>query len=195
LERTFDLVLIDATNPFGGNHLLPAGLLREPVKNLRRADAFVITRSDEIADISPICRRLQQINPKVPIFSGRHGYDEIKSVATHQSVALDVLKDQRLLEVSGIANPASFHRLLRGLNLPVVHYLDFPDHHWYTEQDLSNMQRIISTHHIESIITTEKDEVKLLRHVDILNVPIYGMAIRLEVCPGEEFEKLLLDIV
>jgi len=195
LERTFDLVLIDATHPFGGNYVLPAGLLREPFENLVRAHAFVITRSDEIADISPICQRLTQINPEVPIFKGIHVYDEIRKVNTDESVTIEKLKDRRILGVSGLANPASFHRLLNNLDLTIVKYLDFSDHHWYTEQDVHNICRIISEHHIDAVMTTEKDEAKLLLYSDSLEVMVYIMTIKIEVQPEKEFENLLLSLV
>jgi len=45
-KRDLDIVCIDATNPFGGSRMLPAGTLREPPKNLARANAVIITRSD-----------------------------------------------------------------------------------------------------------------------------------------------------
>src|SRR4051794_35567561 len=47
LQRDFDLVLIDATTPFGYEHVLPRGLLREPLSGLSRASAFLLTRVDQ----------------------------------------------------------------------------------------------------------------------------------------------------
>ena len=195
LHRTFDLVLIGATNPFGGNYLLPAGFLREPVENLARAHAFVITRSDEIEDISPICQRLKQINPDIPIFKGRHVCDEIRKAGTDERIEIEMLKGKRLLGVSGLANPASFHHLLDKLGIAVIKYLDFPDHHWYTEQDVYEMHQTITAYAIEAIITTEKDEAKLSLHPDILEVPIYIMTITIDVQPEREFENVLLGIL
>ncbi len=195
LDRTFDLVLIDATNPFGGEYLLPAGFLREPVKHLARAHAFVITRSDEVDDITPIEQRLHQLNPGAPIFKGVHTCDEIKQAGTGESVEIDAFKEMRLLAVSGLGNPASFHRLLDSLQLPIIKHLDFPDHHWYTKRDASTIGRIISDHHIDAVVTTEKDETKLSPHSNILGVSCYVMTITLEIQPKEEFENLLLNIV
>jgi tetraacyldisaccharide 4'-kinase len=194
LERTCDLVLIDATSPFGGEYLLPAGFLREPLENLARAHAFMITRSDEVADISPIRQRLHQINPNSPIFTGSHICDGLKKAGTDEQLAIETLKGQRLLGVSGLANPASFHRLLTQLGLTIAKFLDFPDHHWYTEQDAHTIRRIISEHHIDALMTTEKDETKLSLHSDMLDVPIYVMTITIEVQPKKEFENFVLNI-
>ncbi|MGA7783264.1 MAG: tetraacyldisaccharide 4'-kinase, partial [Candidatus Acidiferrales bacterium] len=64
LARDADIVLIDATDPFGGGHLLPAGLLREPKSALSRADIIVITRSEQALAVETIVRR----NTRAPIF-------------------------------------------------------------------------------------------------------------------------------
>lgn len=194
LERTFDLVLIDATNPFGGGYMLPAGLLREPLNNFSRAHAFVITRSDEISDISPICQRLRQLNPEAPIFKGIHVYEKIKRADTDEPIEIDVLKGKRILGVSGLANPSSFHRLLDSLGLTVAKYFDFPDHHWYTEQDIRDIRRAILTHQLDGMMTTEKDMVKLLRYRDMLEVPVYVIAITLDIQPHQEFKDLLINL-
>ena len=68
------MVLIDATRPFGGGYMLPAGLLREPLHNLCRAHAFVITRSDEVEDITPIEKGLRALKPDIPIFTACHAF-------------------------------------------------------------------------------------------------------------------------
>lgn len=195
LARTLDLVLIDATNPFGGDHLLPAGLLREPRHHLRRAHAFVITRSDEVADIEFICQQLHAISPDVPIFTGVHEYDGIRKIATSEYIRHGILNTQRLLAVSGLGNPESFHRLLKKCGLHLVHTLDFPDHHWYSEQDAITIRQVLIEHNIDAVITTEKDETKLAQYSHTLGVPCYVMTIRLHIQPEKEFEERLLDSI
>jgi tetraacyldisaccharide 4'-kinase len=195
LERACDIVLIDATNPFGGGYLLPAGLLREPLRNLARAHAFVITRSDEIADVEPLRQQLQALNPQAPIFTAQHRFDGIRNATTGESVELTTLKYQRLLAVSGLGNPASFHWLLNEIGLARGYTLDFPDHHWYSEQDIDAINRTLQEHKLAAIITTEKDEVKLLPHADRLNAPVYTVTISMHVEPQEEFGKLTMGSV
>jgi tetraacyldisaccharide 4'-kinase len=191
LERTLELVLIDATNPFGGEYLLPAGFLREPLKNLRRADAFLITRSDEIEDLSPIASRLQQINPHAPIFTGTHTYDEIRKIGTGEAVALEHFNHQRLLALCGLGNPESFQRLLNTLQLQPVTHLDFPDHHCYTLNDITRIQQIITDQQLTSVITTEKDEAKLLPYLEKVKVAISIVTITLDIQPRQQFENFL----
>ena len=194
LERTCDLVLIDATNPFGGDYLLPAGFLREPVENLARAHAFLITRSDEIDDTSEIEQQLRQFNPHVPIFKGIHALDEIQDTVTGETLTVGALQRKRLLVVSGLGNPASFHRLLTTQGLAIAKHLDFPDHHWYTEQDAHEIRHIAAEDHIDALVTTEKDKVKLLSYSSLLQIPCYVITIQLEIHPKETFEKFVLDV-
>lgn len=193
LRRDLDLVLIDATNPFGGGYLLPAGFLREPLDHLRRARAFVITRSNEAPDIAPILRRLQQITPDGRIFTGAHALDVIRPIASDSPVDLTSLRRKRLLAVSGLGNPRSFHALLNGQGLTMVSHLDFPDHHWYTEQDIEGIRRLVTQKQIDAIMTTEKDEAKLLPYFQGLGV-CYVATIRLDIQPEKEFEQFLLNI-
>ena len=52
LARDLDVVLLDATDPFGQGRLFPRGLLREPASSLRRADAVLVSRCDQVAESS-----------------------------------------------------------------------------------------------------------------------------------------------
>ena len=196
LRRDLDLVLIDATNPFGGEYLLPAGFLREPLDHLRRAQAFVITRSNEVHDVAPISRRLQQIAPDASIFTGIHALDVIRPMASSSPVKLTSLRGKRVLAVSGLGNPQSFHALLSGHGLHVVSHLDFPDHHWYTTKDIERIRQIAAQEKIDAIITTEKDEVKLACLLgNSETIPYYIAAIRLRIQPEDVFERFLLKFI
>lgn len=205
LARTFDIVLIDATNPFGGGSMLPAGFLREPLVNLARADAFIITRSDEVEDVTFIEQQLRKYNRNAPIFRGVHAFERIAEVKTvhnsgFQETADDSphplfpeirCSDKRLLAVSGLANPQSFLRLLDSIGLPIVEHLDFPDHHWYTQQDAETISQLITQYGIEAIITTEKDQTKL-SNVCSFDIPVYAVGIRMNIHPKPQFIHSLL---
>jgi tetraacyldisaccharide 4'-kinase len=191
LSRNCDIVLVDATNPFGGGCLLPAGFLREPLANLRRAHAIVITRSNEAENIEPLRRQLQRLTPEAPVFTARHVFDGVHEAITGECIEIEHLRTCRLLAVSGLANPASFHRLLHGLDIPIIQTLDFPDHHWFSETDFERIRHTLANQHLDAVVTTEKDEVR----IDILaeHVPIYAVAIALHVQPDTEFTEFLLS--
>lgn len=191
LRRDCDLVLIDATNPFGGGRVLPAGFLREPVNHLARASAFVITRSDEVADCAPIVATLRRLNSAAPVFFGVHAFDALHRLDENKPADISTLREKRLLAVCGLGNPASFHRLIRGCGLMLAATLDFPDHHWYAEEDIQNINAMIRQYEIDGVFTTEKDEPKLQRYTQALDAACYAMAITMNMTPTDKFEQWL----
>ena len=195
LRRDCDLALIDATNPFGGGHILPAGFLREPLTHLARSSAFVITRSDEVADCAPLVETLRRINPAAPVFYGVHAFDAIHRPGQRESIAISDLQKKRLLAVCGLGNPASFHRLIRGCGLTLAATLDFPDHHWYAEADIQAINATIRQDAIDAVVTTEKDEPKLQRHLRMLQAECFVMAIQMEFAPTAQFAQNILSSV
>ena len=193
LRRDCDLVLIDATQPFGGGRLLPAGLLREPLAHLARASAFLITRSDEVRDCAAIVETLRWFNPAAPIFFGVHAFESLRAAGGEERVSLDDLRGKRLFAVCGLGNPASFHRLLRSCGLEAQATLDFPDHHDYTARDAEIIASGVAKDRLDAIITTEKDEHKLLPYLRSLNTPCRVAAVRMEIQPIQAFRRLLAD--
>ena len=71
-KRDLDIVCIDATNPFGGGKMLPAGRLREPLGNLKRADVIVITRANLVDDLTDLKCEISQLAPAKPIFNAEN---------------------------------------------------------------------------------------------------------------------------
>jgi tetraacyldisaccharide 4'-kinase len=72
LERDENILLIDATNPFGNGHLIPRGLLREPLRAMARATAIILTHCDQAADLSPVLAQVKALAPHAPIRRTRH---------------------------------------------------------------------------------------------------------------------------
>lgn len=159
LDRDLDIVLVDATDPFGRGHLLPAGRLREPLSALREADALIITRSDQHSTAGVI-ERLQKLAPRVPIFTAKHAPAGLVSLVDSTRQPAGSVRGRRWLAVAGIARPQAFTQTLTGLGAEVVGTLAFPDHHWYSEAD---RRRILQHGHDlkAEVITTSKDAVRL----------------------------------
>jgi tetraacyldisaccharide 4'-kinase len=171
LHRDFDLVLIDASNPFGFDHVLPWGLLREPLGGLARADAFLVTHSE-----LPLSRQAAEILARYgkPIFRCRH-------VLTNVSE----LNGKKVFAFCGIGNPAAFDRQIESAGMIRIGSHWFGDHHHYSAGDL-RMLREISTG-AEMLVTTQKDAVKLPKN----DLPIFiaELAIQFEA----DDESGLLD--
>lgn len=136
LYRDADLVLLDATDPFGGGHLLPRGRLREPLTALRRAHAILLSRADQACGLTGLRRRLEEMAPGIPQILTRHRPTGIAELAGGVARPPEWLRGRRVLAVSGIANPAAFHRTLTDLGAVLSGALAFPDHHPYGADDL-----------------------------------------------------------
>lgn len=163
LDRDLDIVLLDCRSPFGNGLVLPAGPLREPISNLGRADAFVITHAGKYPDARPLKDELQRLFPGVPVFVCRHKMKGITLKRGEPAVPLETLSDCKAVAFAGIAGPEGFFSELRKAGLNICERLSFPDHHRYTARDFSKIFLCASDHGAEVIITTSKDAVRIPR--------------------------------
>ncbi len=194
LARDIDIVLIDASNPFGYEHVLPRGLLREPLSGLQRADIIVLTKVDQVAPgiVSGIRKRLTQMIPNIPVYETTHKpqfmytLDEWANGSVGASV--DAYKEQRIMAVSGIGNPQSFTQTLTDVGYNVVHTLPFGDHHDFSNDDVVEIWKQAFAHQADAICITEKDAVKLsqLHAIEDLKIPILVLSIGIEFVSGKQ---------
>ena len=162
LARDVNIVLVDATNPFGGGYLLPAGRLREPRSALARADLIVITRSDYTPAVQAAIRHYSA----APIFNARPQLDSICPVdALASSIspadAPEKLRGEKLFAFCGIGNPSAFVEDLRGWGFSVAGSNFFPDHHRYSWQDVQHIEAAAREAGATALICTEKDKFNL----------------------------------
>jgi len=162
LARDIDIITMDATRPFGFDHVLPRGYLREPLSALNHADLILLTRVDQCEGLDFVRDRLARIAPSVPIFESVHEPRSLRSLDTHQEMGLNAIRDRDVLAVCGIANPLSFVRTLQSLGPAKVTLLSFPDHHKYPPSSIEKIKRRAVELDVDIIVTTEKDAPKLL---------------------------------
>ena len=167
LEREIDLVLIDVTNPFGGDALIPLGQLREPLSGLARASAFVLTRTAQNGNYESIKERLKQWNPQAPVFSSRLEPVGAVYAATEDVAPLDALRKRRAVAFCGLGNPDSFWRDLENLGIILAECIRFQDHHHYSSEDVERVATSAQQHRAHILITTEKDIVNLVHALDV----------------------------
>ena len=174
LRRDLDIVTIDATRPFGSTglttggcgHLLPRGLLREPVSALRRAHVVVITRSDQASaeDVARIEARVRKHLPPTGLLLHAVHVPTALVTMDGRSESPDVLNGADVFAFCGLANPAAFYRTLADLGARVVAARDYPDHHAYDEADVADIieaSRAAGGGAALRIVTTSKDFVKV----------------------------------
>jgi 3-deoxy-D-manno-octulosonic-acid transferase len=161
LARALDIVLVDALRPFGGGCLFPLGRLREPLQGLRRADMFLITRS-EISDLPrAIESALRCYNPKAPVFCARVGPRAWVEHSTGREFPVAERPFERAGVICGLGNPLSFRRTLESLGVVAVDWVEFPDHHRYRPDELRRVAQQAATRGATVLVTTEKDAMNL----------------------------------
>ncbi|HEY9791322.1 MAG TPA: tetraacyldisaccharide 4'-kinase [Candidatus Obscuribacterales bacterium] len=166
IARNQDVILIDYNDELENDHLLPAGRLREPLSGLARANWIVITKLPADVDQERM-RRLQSVAmryaPGAQISACRMVADVLKPFAySDVTLGAATVRNTRVFAFCAIARPESFLDQLRGIGANVMGYKWFPDHHWYTHQDIETIAREYKSVGAEMVITTQKDAVKLL---------------------------------
>ncbi len=216
--RDFDLVLVNATNPFGYGHVLPRGLLREPLSGLKRADAILITRADQVEDLERgrIKQVIRRYNPDVPIYCARHALTGIlldgnaektlrrqsptlrlqgeRAYDAHASEAfasLGKLATPHVFAFAGIGDPAGLSVQLRQFATNYVGDHWFADHHAYSTDDLAMLDAKARDAGANLLLTTEKDWAKI-RHLDrsSLSTPIGRIAMAIRFMEDDEARLL-----
>jgi tetraacyldisaccharide 4'-kinase len=183
LRGQLNLLLVDKTNPFGNHHLLPRGILREPVKHLRRASFVFITKSDGQAD-DELRGIIHGRHPEVEIVECAHKPTHLESVNGGGRRPLTDLRGKRVAAFSGIAMPESFEKLLRELGAEICHNKRFLDHHRFTPEELDRFFARAQENQAELIVTTEKDAVRLPAELPN-HAPLYFLRLEIEILSGD----------
>ncbi|MFH1824688.1 MAG: tetraacyldisaccharide 4'-kinase [Candidatus Firestonebacteria bacterium] len=192
LYRDIDIVVIDATNPFGNGYLIPRGILRERIENLKEADIFFLTKVDGVENIKDLIKQLKEINDKVLIVESVYEPVELHDLFNwDEKYNINELKDKKILALSGIGNPSYFEKIVFKLGTKEVHPLRFLDHHNYTKEDVVFINKEASR--FDYVITTQKDSVKLSDSAsDSLIKKILVLKIKIKIIKGEkEFFEII----
>lgn len=161
-QRDLDIVCIDATNPFGNGRILPAGSLRESLTGLRRADAIVLTRSDQAGNLDEIEENIRKRNRTVPMFKARTtllGFAELNEFQADMRSVQSLNKP--FFAFTGIGRPEQFFASIKKNGISLSGDRSFADHHRFTQADVAALEDEAKLHRVEALITTAKDAVKL----------------------------------
>jgi tetraacyldisaccharide 4'-kinase len=182
LKGRLNLLLVDKTNPFGNGHLLPRGILREPVKHLRRASYVFLTKSNGQRD-PEIEELIRKHNPGVDVIECAHRPQHLQRVGADERRPLSFLKDKRVGAFSGIATPESFEHFLRELGANLLYTKRFLDHYRFTQEDLDLVFGQARAAGLEFLVTTEKDAVRLDEKLHF-PLPLYYLRLEIEIIRG-----------
>ncbi len=184
LQHRLDIVLVDRTNPFGNRRLLPRGILREPIRNLKRAGFIFITKSNGDG-ATELKQQLRRYNPHAEISECRHAAKHLQDLFTKERVPLDYIRGLPVAAVSGIASPKGFEDELIRLGATVLYHKRYTDHHRYSQQEIIDVINKGLQRGARIIVTTEKDAVRFPM-IERRDLPIFFLRVEIEMLSGAE---------
>lgn len=196
LARDLDIVLIDASEPFGYGHLLPRGLLREPLSSLRRAGAIVLTRANlASAEVKQNIRRIV----------ARHNQTAVWAEATFSpselqddrgaTQPLQELRSAKVFGFAAIGQPDNFRRSLQALSGKLIGFRSFPDHHQFSQVELRELVATAQSAAADVLVCTCKDLVKIPAG-GCSPMPLRAVRIETLLTTGRaDFEQLVRSIL
>jgi tetraacyldisaccharide 4'-kinase len=179
--RRHDVVLIDRQQPFGNEHLLPRGTLREPPSHLARAHTIFITKSD--GNTAELRERINRLNSTAAIIECVHQPLYFEDVFSGERQGLDFLTNKKVASLSGIAQPEGFEQSLVKLGGELAYSKRFADHHRFTQQEILNTINRSKKRGADVIITTQKDAVRFPK-IDRRDLPFYFMRVEIKIVSG-----------
>ena len=195
LHRDIDIVTIDATCPLGHGRMFPAGLLREPVAALKRVDAVVITRCDQVseAELSKLEEKIRQVNLNVIIARSIHKPIFAKST-NGKEIGIEQLKGKKIFAFCGIGNPQAFLDTIKNIGAEVVSFKIYDDHHHYSSDDATNIYKLANNLKAELILTTQKDRTKIpVSELIKKDIPMAYLVVEANFISGEDKLKGLIE--
>lgn len=207
LHRDLDLVLIDALEPFGCDHLLPRGFLREPLSALARADGIIVSRAnlvDESRRVEIVTRLRSHVGAawiaetaQRPMSLWCETVDDVASNAAARVSQLPVsrLRDARVAAFCGLGNPRAFYESLQQCGAKIVDFREYSDHFSYGPESELAIEKWVAGLAVDYVVCTLKDLVKLSAR-RFAQTPLTALMIGVEFTGGEEFlTKQLLRVL
>ncbi len=189
LKHSIEVVLVDATNPFGNGHMLPRGVLREPARHLKRADIIFLTKCR--GDTTEVIAEIRKYNQKAEIVECTHAPRALKDVWSREEYPLAWLEGRTLCTLSGIASPKGFENSLRHLGAKVVWCERYADHHRYDSSEVLYALNRTADMGADALVTTEKDAVRFPRF-ETTPVKCLYLRIAIEILKGSEnFQQII----
>lgn len=190
LRRQNDIVLIDANCPFGYGRILPAGLLREPLEGLKRADHIFITKAENLTEekYQELVDEIRLYNQEADILTCQYEPEKLISVHTEKESPVSLLKDLPIMVVTGIAQPDGFVKILEKQGANVVCKRFFPDHHRFRRYEIEEIYETAKNFGAQAVLVTEKDAVRFSKHagLEMSPPPVYYLKVALAIKKGEE---------
>lgn len=178
LHRDLDIILIDAVNPFGNGLVIPAGILREPVQGLKRAQIVILTHANEVdaSTLQSLRQTVSHLAPEAGVYTA--SYVPSGSItSTGQQLSLEQLSGKSGIAACGLGSPLSFFRTVQSAGIKVLDRVSYSDHHRFTQKDVDHLSLTAAEQRADVVIFSMKDWVKL----ETFKLPESFMALKAEL--------------
>ncbi|MEA3505961.1 MAG: tetraacyldisaccharide 4'-kinase [Elusimicrobiota bacterium] len=191
LARDKNIGVIDATDPFGGGALIPAGRLREPVSSLKRADSVVINRCGQAGNekLEKIKEKIYKIRKDLKIFTGVEKLKEFKELWGRRRTGASHFRGKKILALSGIGNPKGFYNLLESAGLNIECKFEYRDHYRWSDKELNEIASFAYREGLK-IIATQKDAARFSPGSGING---WEAVMKLEITEKNQWKKYLKE--
>ncbi|HEY7750979.1 MAG TPA: tetraacyldisaccharide 4'-kinase [Ignavibacteriaceae bacterium] len=196
IKRDLDILVIDqrflSDKNFFVQKLLPAGNMREPFKSIERADLVIHNR--KFMKDEPFPYKVSRHTKNKLLFKGYYKAISFIDLKLKTEFALEEFEGQKSLVVSGIAYPKSFLNVLSQTNVSVTNNLIFRDHKRYSNKDIQTIRKQFYVTNSHSVVTTEKDAVKLIKFSrELDDIDIFYLRIKFVIDDEESFKNHVLE--
>ena len=197
IKRDADLLVIDQNflreKNFFTHNLLPTGVMREPLSSIKRADVIIINR--KFMEKKPILEKRTDFLAGIKIFTGFYKAISFFDLKSNTELSLEEFQGQKSLVVSGIASPVSFLNILKQTKVDTQNKLIFKDHKRYTYDDIQRIRQLFYSTNSHSVVTTEKDAVKLTQFSrELDDIDIYYLKIKFLLDDEDSFNGFIFEV-
>ncbi len=184
LKGSLNICLVDSTNPFGNEHLLPRGILREPLHRLSKADYILITKTKNIQQCEELHGTIRKHNSLAKMIYCTHTPRFLVDIKSQEEMNLDFIKGKKVAIFSGIAYPESFEGTIKEQGADIIYTKRFLDHHRFSKGEIKTVFMEAFASGAEMILTTEKDAVRLPKIFP--KIPLYYLRLEIDLLSNEE---------
>lgn len=195
VKKDIDILLIDCANPWGNGSLFPHGILREPLREISRADIVLLTNvyESEDHDIKKLISEVRILSGEKNIFTSFYEAMNLYNHGEYSVFPPYSINNKKVMCFSGIASPSSFEKLIENNGACLVRSIRFPDHYQYRIDELKEIEEAAKSSGCDMILTTQKDSVKLTDYYPE-GIPLWIMKVRIVINERKEWENQILKI-
>jgi len=191
LAKDLEILVAQGRAPWGNARVFPRGMLREPLSALARADCVVVTNPVGTDAVTAVLATVRRFNAHAAVLPARYRLHDVIETRSGRRLPIADLVGRRLLAFAGLGSPRGFADTLDAAGVRRTGFAEFPDHHWFTPADLTELVRDARAAGAQGLITTEKDWVRL-RELPPPALPLWVLPVRAALESGlDTWQRLL----